>query len=74
MKCLVFVLEIKDNDIIDGTIDKNMLTKSFKQCADDLAKHDNVCGDTNDGQNRFDGFRVIRESVLDIAVAVTKNS
>lgn len=74
MKCLVFVLEIKDSDIIDDIINKNVLTKSFEQCIDDLSKHDNVCGDTNDSQNSFDGFRVVRKDVFAVAVAVTKNS
>lgn len=46
MKCLVFVLEIKDEDIDNGIVDKKMLTKSFKQCIDDLSKHDNVSGET----------------------------
>lgn len=74
MKCLVFVLEIQDNNITEGIIDKNMLTKSFEQCVDDLSKYNNVCGDTNDSQNRFDGFRVVRKDVFAVAVAVTKNS
>jgi len=73
MKCLVFVLEIKEEDIANGIVDKKMLTKSFKQCIDDLSKHDNVSGETNDHQNSFDSFRVDIESVFQVSVAVTSS-
>ena len=72
MKLLVFVLEIKNNDISDGVIDKTVMMKSFEQCVDDLSKYDNVSGETNDGQNSFDGFRITCENVWKIAEAVVK--
>jgi len=72
MKCLVFVLEIKEEDIANGTIDKKMLTKSFKQCIDDLSKHDNVSGETNNHQNRFDSFRISAKDIFEIGGAFYK--
>lgn len=74
MKCIVFVLEVKDNDILNGIIDKEMLKNSFNECIDDISKHDSVCGETNNHKNQFDMFRVDIEHVLDVAEVVTRPS
>jgi len=74
MKCIIFVLEVKDTDIKNGVVDKEMLINSFNECVDDFSKYDNVCGETNNHKNQFDMFRVDIKHVFDICEAVTKPS
>lgn len=64
MKCLVLVLELREEDLLNKDTKRELLKTAFDSLLEDLSCYDNVMGDVNKGQNKFDAQTVSLKDVF----------